>query len=133
LGRLEGVKNRQRGDSHEEAPADQGGPATGKVTTVTFANGGDNNGVYVPVFTTVGTSGTIVYSVVFLILVGVWCAAGRFFTTRPAIAKALSRWGHIVLPVVLITSACSSSSKAAPSACRRSGPCRWLVSTGGQP
>jgi len=95
-------KNRQRGDGHEEAPVGQGGPTTVKVATVTFANGGDNVGVYVPVFTTVGTSGTIVYSVVFLILVGVWCAAGRFFATRPAIAKALDRWGHILLPVVLI-------------------------------
>ena len=29
-------------------------------------------------------------------------AAGRYFATRPVIAGALSRWGHIVLPVVLI-------------------------------
>ena len=96
-------RNRQRGDGTAEAPAGQGAPATVKVATVTFANGGDNIGVYVPVFTTVGTGGTIVYSVVFLVLVGVWCAAGRFFATRPAIAKALARWGHILLPVVLIT------------------------------
>jgi cadmium resistance protein CadD (predicted permease) len=43
-----------------------------------------------------------VYVVVFLVLVGVWCAAGRFFATRPVIAQALSRWGHVLLPVVLI-------------------------------
>ncbi|WP_435889259.1 hypothetical protein [Streptosporangium canum] len=43
-----------------------------------------------------------VYVIVFLILVAVWIAAGRFFATRPLIAKALSRWGHILLPVVLI-------------------------------
>jgi hypothetical protein len=29
------------------------------------------------------------YVVAFLILVGVWCAAGRFFATRPVIATAL--------------------------------------------
>ena len=40
--------------------------------------------------------------VVFLILVAVWVAAGRLFATRPLIAKALSRWGHVLLPVVLI-------------------------------
>ena len=74
-----------------------------KVATTTFANGGDNIGVYVPVFTNVGTSGTIVYSVVFLVLVGVWCAAGRFAATRPAIARPLARWGDILQPVVLIT------------------------------
>ncbi|MFF3878658.1 hypothetical protein [Streptomyces sp. NPDC001978] len=39
---------------------------------------------------------------VFLILVAVWCFAGRFFATRPVIAEALSRWGHILLPLVLI-------------------------------
>ncbi|MEV5899936.1 cadmium resistance transporter [Streptomyces sp. NPDC052127] len=43
-----------------------------------------------------------VCAVVFLILVGMWCLAGRFFAPRPVVAKALSRWGHILLPVVLI-------------------------------
>ena len=43
------------------------------------------------------------YCVVFLVLVGVWCAAGRFVATRPVIARPLGRWGHILLPVVLIT------------------------------
>ncbi|MBP2320262.1 cadmium resistance protein CadD (predicted permease) [Kibdelosporangium banguiense] len=72
------------------------------VAAVTFANGGDNIGVYVPVFATAGPGGLVVFAVVFLILVGVWCAAGRFLATRPLVARALSRWGHIVLPVVLI-------------------------------
>jgi cadmium resistance protein CadD (predicted permease) len=72
------------------------------VAAVTVANGGDNIGVYVPVFATAGTGGLVVFAVVILVLVAVWCAAGRFFATRPIIARALSRWGHIVLPVVLI-------------------------------
>jgi cadmium resistance protein CadD (predicted permease) len=44
-----------------------------------------------------------VYANVFLILAGVWCAGGRYFATRPAVARALRRWGHILLPLVLIT------------------------------
>ncbi|MGW7440168.1 hypothetical protein [Streptomyces sp. NPDC054849] len=32
----------------------------------------------------------------------VWCFAGRFFATRPVIAKVLASWGHILLPLVLI-------------------------------
>jgi cadmium resistance protein CadD (predicted permease) len=68
----------------------------------TFASGGDNIGVYVPVFTNVGTGATVEYCVVFLVLVAVLCAAGRFAASRPVIARPLSRWGHIVLPVVLI-------------------------------
>ncbi|WP_254722571.1 cadmium resistance transporter [Streptomyces spororaveus] len=73
-----------------------------EVAAVTFANGGDNIGVYVPVFATAGAGGMSVYAAVFLALVAVWCFAGKFFATRPVIAKALARWGHILLPVVLI-------------------------------
>lgn len=79
-----------------------GGPRVLEVAAVTFANGGDNIGVYVPVFATVGATGTAVFAVVFLLLVAVWVAAGRFFATRPVVARALGRWGHILLPVVLI-------------------------------
>jgi cadmium resistance protein CadD (predicted permease) len=42
------------------------------------------------------------FAVAFFALVAVWCAAGRFFATRPMIARALARWGNIVLPVVLV-------------------------------
>jgi len=96
-------RNRKPGDSGEQTESGHGGPTILKIATTTFANGGDNIGVYVPVFTNVGTGGTIVYCVVFLVLVGVWCAAGRFVATRPVIARPLGRWGHILLPVVLIT------------------------------
>lgn len=69
---------------------------------VTLANGGNNIGVYVPVFATAGVGAMGVYAVVFLGLVAVWVAAGRFFATRPVVARALSRWGHLLLPLVLI-------------------------------
>lgn len=85
-----------------EIPSAGDGPTMWAVAAVTFANGGDNIGVYVPVFATAGSSGLAVFAVVFLVLVAVWCAAGRYFATRPVIASTLSRWGHLVLPVVLI-------------------------------
>nr|WP_221382531.1 cadmium resistance transporter [Actinoplanes polyasparticus] len=93
---------RQRGDSEEEGERQQRVPGLFEVAAVTFANGGDNIGVYVPVFATAGAGGTAVFVSVFLVLVAVWVAAGRFFATRPVIARTLSRWGHVVLPVVLI-------------------------------
>ena len=73
-----------------------------QVATVTFANGSDNIGAYSPVFAKAGTAGITVYVAVFLVLVGVWCAAGRYLATRPAVGKILGRWGHILHPVVLI-------------------------------
>lgn len=94
----------KRRDDEDDAETEdgEGGPSSLAVAAVTFANGGDNIGVYVPVFATAGLGGTGVYAGVFLILVAVWCLAGRFFATRPLVARALSRWGHIVLPVVLV-------------------------------
>jgi cadmium resistance protein CadD (predicted permease) len=35
-------------------------------------------------------------------MVGIWCALGHFLATRPVIAKALARWGHLLYPAVLI-------------------------------
>ncbi|KOV97521.1 cadmium transporter [Streptomyces sp. NRRL WC-3723] len=95
---------KHRHDEDDEQETSEGGPTALEVAAVTFANGGDNIGVYVPVFATAGAGagGMSVYATVFLILVAAWCFAGRFFATRPIIAKALSRWGHILLPLVLI-------------------------------
>jgi cadmium resistance protein CadD (predicted permease) len=78
------------------------GPGVWQVAAVTLANGGDNIGVYVPVFAVVGATGMAVYVAVFLAGVAVWCVAGWFFATRPVVARALSRWGHILMPIVLI-------------------------------
>ena len=94
-----------REGSAEEAgvpKAADGGPRAFEVAAVTFANGGDNIGVYVPAFAAGGIGGMSLYVIVFLILLAVWIAAGRFLATRPIIARTLSRWGHILLPVVLI-------------------------------
>lgn len=93
--------NQETDSHHSSATGDQGAPAALAVAGVTFANGGDNIGAYVPVFATTNASGLITYCAVFLIMVGIWCALGLFFATRPIVASALSRWGHLVLPVVL--------------------------------
>src|SRR5262245_39564485 len=90
-----------------EPPNDQSTPGATRagivsVATVTFANGGDNIGVYLPVFATTSSANVVVYCVVFLVMVAVWCALGRFLATRRPIAEALARWGNIALPVVLI-------------------------------
>lgn len=72
------------------------------VAAVTFANGGDNIGVYVPVFASVSTAAVVAYCVVFLALVAVLVVLARFVATRRPIAEVLERWEHILFPVVLI-------------------------------
>lgn len=72
------------------------------VAGVTFANGGDNIGVYVPVFLSVGPGAVVAYCVVFLALVAVLVGLAKFVATRRPIAEVLERWEHILFPIVLI-------------------------------
>ncbi|MDX8150181.1 cadmium resistance transporter [Patulibacter brassicae] len=72
------------------------------VAGVTFANGGDNIGVYVPVFLSVEPAAVVAFCVVFLLLVAVLVMLAKFVATRPPIAEVLERWEHVLFPVVLI-------------------------------
>ena len=72
------------------------------VAGVTFANGGDNIGVYVPVFLSVDPGAVVAYCVVFLALVAVLVGLAKFVATRRPIAEVLERWEHILFPIVLI-------------------------------
>src|SRR3546814_20781182 len=58
----------RNGDDDDDTVADKPVSALA-VAAVTFANGGDNIGVYVPVFLAVGTTALIAYCIVFLALV----------------------------------------------------------------
>ncbi|MEE6168177.1 MULTISPECIES: cadmium resistance transporter [unclassified Mycolicibacterium] len=92
---------RSRHDRAEDVDRDDGVGVL-HVAVVTFANGGDNIGVYVPVFAVAGVGSIVGYVAVFLVGVAIWCAAGYYLAAKPAIATVLSRWGHIILPVILI-------------------------------
>ncbi|NLZ97938.1 MAG: cadmium transporter [Micrococcus sp.] len=72
------------------------------VAAVTFANGGDNIGVYVPVFVSISWSAVLAYCVVFLLLVAALVFLAKWISSRKPIAEALERWEHILFPAVLI-------------------------------
>lgn len=78
------------------------GPSVSQVAAVTVANGGDNIGVYVPIFAVESVAGISVFVVVFLVGIAVCCLLARYLASRPLVAGSLARWDHIVLPVVLI-------------------------------
>ena len=77
-------------------------PQTYKVAAVTVANGGDNISIYIPIFAGSTLSRLGVILGVFFVMVGVWCAIAFSLTRHSAIAKVLSRYGHAVVPYVLI-------------------------------
>ena len=83
---------RHRKDDQDEREVGAGpGVGTATVAAVTFANGGDNIGVYVPVFAVAGPSGMPAYVIVFLIGVGVLCALSQRIAEHPAVAVVLER------------------------------------------
>ena len=93
-----------RGDDDDDDEAKVAGKkvGVGAVAGVTFANGGDNIGVYTPVFLSVEPLAVVAYCVIFLALVAVLVALARFVATRPPIAEVLERFEHILFPIVLI-------------------------------
>lgn len=93
---------RHRGVEEPPPPASARGAGVWQVAAVTFGNGGDNVGVYVPVFAVAGLGGMSAYVAVFVVGVALWCVAGWLFAGRPTVARVLARWGHLILPVVLI-------------------------------
>lgn len=93
---------RGNGDDDDDASATGRSVGVWTVAAVTFANGGDNIGVYVPVFLSVGPAAVVAYCVVFLVLVAVLVVAARYVATRRPIAEVLERWEHILFPIVLI-------------------------------
>lgn len=72
------------------------------VATVTIANGGDNIGTYVPLFATLTTSDESIMIAIFLAMVSIWLIAAKYLTTHPVITKVISKYGHIITPLVLI-------------------------------
>ncbi|ART21784.1 cadmium transporter [Corynebacterium striatum] len=93
-----------RGDGDDDDEAKVAGKKVGvwTVAGVTFANGGDNIGVYTPVFLSVEPLAVVAYCVIFLALVAVLVALAKFVATRPPIAEVLERFEHILFPIVLI-------------------------------
>lgn len=91
----------RNGDEDDDSVADKPISALA-VAVVTFANGGDNIGVYVPIFLTVGTGALVAYCVVFLALVAVLVLAAKFVANREPISEVLERWEHVLFPLVLV-------------------------------
>ncbi|WP_414587962.1 cadmium resistance transporter [Scytonema sp. PCC 10023] len=72
-------------------------PQTYSVAAITFANGGDNIGIYMPLFANTQLTSLLVILSVFFVLVGVWCYIAHLLTHQKAIAQSA-----VAKPIVLI-------------------------------
>jgi len=88
-------------DDDEAAGALRTGGLLG-VAGITIANGADNISLYTPVFRTISPTDTVLTIVVFLLLVAVWCVAGRAVGTHPKVTETLERVEHWLVPTVFV-------------------------------
>lgn len=73
------------------------------VALVTIANGGDNIGVYVPLFASLPDSSFVsLYVGIFLFLTAMLCYFAFYLTKHPRIKHYAETWGHKILPYFLI-------------------------------
>ncbi len=73
------------------------------VSAVTFSNGGDNIGIYTPLFAKYSSAGEVfLISIIFMMMTGVWCVLAYYLVQHPIIAKRLRKTGHLIFPFVLI-------------------------------
>lgn len=94
---------RKTGDDHSnELPTDVKTTQWLQVAGITIANGGDNIGIYIPLFAALPVVDLSITVGVFLIMTMVWCLLAQFFTSHPVVGRTLERYGKIATPIVLI-------------------------------
>jgi cadmium resistance protein CadD (predicted permease) len=92
-----------RGNEDESGAAEIGsGNQWLSVAFITIANGGDNIGVYTPLFATLSPSLLFFYIAIFSALILVLCALAYYLVKHPGVKSAFSKYGHLILPVFLI-------------------------------
>jgi len=72
------------------------------VATVTAANGGDNIGLYIPLFAQQGLRIALVIAAVFAAMTGVWCLVSYSLVRHPKLGATIRRFGPRLLPWALI-------------------------------
>lgn len=100
------LERRESNDSRDAQSAEsklEGKPVSvGAVALVTIANGGDEIGVYLPVFALSAWWQVAMFCAVFLVLAGALLALAWFITGRLGLAEVLERFEAVLFPSVLI-------------------------------
>ncbi|MFT4185475.1 MAG: cadmium resistance transporter [Rhizobium sp.] len=95
-----GAPDADEPENHEQAAAGHGKIAA--VALVTIANGGDNVGVYVPVFATRTIEEIAAIAIIFAILTAAWLGAAHLLVNHPRLGAPIRRYGYRITPFVLV-------------------------------
>lgn len=72
------------------------------VAAVTIASGGDNLGVYLPLFANWPWRNCAVLILVFLIMTAAWCFFAHWLAHHRSLRAPVAKWGAWLFPVVLL-------------------------------
>lgn len=72
------------------------------VMLLTVANGGDNIGIYIPVFGRFATADMAVLLAIFFLMTALWCFAGSKLAGLEPVKRIIQKYQHILVPFVLI-------------------------------
>jgi len=73
----------------------------GYIALITFSNGADNIGLYVPFFM-VGRAYLWLILASYALLIGLWCVGSRLLGGHSLVLGVVDRWAHRVMPIVFI-------------------------------
>ena len=93
---------RLRDNSEETDDVNVSGNYMLSSAAITIASGGDNIGVYVPLFAGMGAGQLVTVAVIFSIMTLLWCLLGKRLTVMPAIKNTIEKYSHIITPAVYI-------------------------------
>ena len=92
---------RGTGDDEIDVPAAGLGNVLA-VAAVTVANGGDNIGIYTPLFATSTRAEIGIIVLVFAVMVAIWLAFAHWLVNHPALGAPIRRYGHWLVPFALM-------------------------------
>ena len=73
------------------------------VSAITVSNGGDDIGVFVPLFAKYNDADQVTILIIILVAMTLlWCVMTYYFVNHPLIASRIKRLGNIITPFVLI-------------------------------
>ncbi|MFM0416162.1 cadmium resistance transporter [Paraburkholderia aromaticivorans] len=72
------------------------------VACVAIANGSDNLAVYVPLYASHSHNEGAFISLVFIVMIGLWCAGAVWLVKHPLLGAPIRRYGTALLPLILV-------------------------------
>jgi cadmium resistance transport/sequestration family protein len=72
------------------------------VAAVCFANGGDNFGVYIPLFASLSLAQLGVILATYAVMPAIECYVALYVSRHPMVGRIMERYSHRIVPVVLI-------------------------------